>query len=362
LDLETVKKKDIIQLVRRFTQTLGPTGFEHSIRQEIKEVWSPLVDEIRTDTLGNLFAIKKANSTNNGKKTNTIMLASHMDEIGMIVTGIKGSFLSIYNLAGVDQRYLLGQPVWVHGRKILPGVVGSRPPHLLTQNDREKLVPWDNLVVDVGLPADEVESLVSVGDTISFRQELRTLLGDRISGKSLDNRISIVALTICLEILQTRTHQWDVIAVSTVQEESTMAGIITGAYGINPDVGLAMDVTFAKGPGVSNLEVMALNKGPSIGIGPTNHPGIHRMLVETAKSIELPYQIEPTPTGTGTDAWAMEVVRSGIPTGLIGIPIRNMHMPVELANVQDIDRAGRLVAEFITRLNDKFITEHLAWD
>jgi len=143
---------------------------------------------------------------------------------------------------------------------------------------------------------------------------------------------------------------------------SHTAGIITGTHGLNPDAGLVMDVTFAKGPGVSNQQVMILNNGPTIGIGPTNHPGIHHMLVDTAKSIELPYQIEPTPTGSGTDAWAMEVVRSGIPTGLIGIPLRNMHMPVEIADVRDIDRTGRLIAEFITRLDEKFITEQLAWD
>ncbi|MBN1317878.1 MAG: M20/M25/M40 family metallo-hydrolase [Anaerolineales bacterium] len=357
-----MKNTDIIQLTKRFTQASGLSGFEHPIRDEITAVWTPLVDEIRTDTLGNLIAIKKATNSINGKKRSTIMLASHMDEIGMIVTRIRGSFLSIANLSGIDMRYLLGQPVWVHGRETLPGVVGSRPPHLLTEDDREKLVPLEKMVVDVGLSADKVESLVSVGDTISFRQETRQLLGDRITGKALDNRISIVALTICLEILQTRAHQWDVAAVATVQEEGTMAGIITGAYGINPDVGLAMDVTFADGPGVSSHEVMALNKGPTIGIGPSNHPGIHRTLVETAKSVELLYQIEPNPTGTGTDAWAMEVVRAGIPTGLIGIPIRNMHMPVEIADVRDIDRAGRLVAEFITRLDDTFIAEQLAWD
>jgi endoglucanase len=290
------------------------------------------------------------------------MIATHMDEIGMIVTRIRGSFLSIANHAGVDQRYLLGQPVWVHGRKTLPGVVGSRPPHVLSETDRDKLVPWEDMVVDVGLLPEKVENLVRIGDTISFRQELHQLMNNRICGKSLDNRISIAALTICLEILQNRTHQWDVVAVCTVQEELNFAGIITGTHGINPDAGLVMDVTFAKGPGVSNQQVMILNNGPTIGIGPTNHPGIHHMLVDTAKSIELPYQIEPTPTGSGTDAWAMEVVRSGIPTGLIGIPLRNMHMPVEIADVRDIDRTGRLIAEFITRLDEKFITEQLAWD
>lgn len=350
--------KEIIELTKRFSETSGPSGFEHSIRQEILAAWSPLVDEIRTDTLGNVIAIKRGSS----ETRHTIMLASHMDEIGMIVTQIQGSFISITNLTGIDVRCLLGQPVWVHGKKTLPGVIGSRAPHLLSQDEREKHPSWDSLVVDVGLPAGELESLVRVGDPVSFRQDMLQLMDDRIAGKSLDNRISVVAITICLEILQSRSHRWDVAAVATVQEEGSMAGIITGTYGLNPDAGIVMDVTFADGPGISSNDVLTMDKGPTIGIGPTNHPGIHQALVDAAKSIELLYQIEPTPNGSGTDAWAMEVVREGIPSGLVGIPLRNMHMPVEIAAVPDIDRTGRLLAEFVSRLDDSFITEKLTWD
>jgi putative aminopeptidase FrvX len=351
---------ELIPLLRRLTETAGLSGFEQVIRDEITAAWSPLVDEVWTDTLGNLMALKRGSGPEPRRK---LMLASHMDEIGLMVTKVKGSFLSVTEVGGVDQRLLLGQPVLVHGRRPVPGVVGSRPPHLLKAVERGKLVPWEDLVVDVGLPPEEVDALVRVGDLISFRQGLLELgSGGRVAAKAVDNRGSVVAIAVCLEALQSRVHQWDVVAVATVQEEETLGGAITSTYGLEPDVAIAVDVTWATGPGVSEDEGFALDKGPTIGYGPTNHPGVHKGLVEAAKAIELPYQIEPMPRGGGTDAWWMEVSRSGVPTAVVGIPIRNLHMPVEVVAVKDIQRAGRLLSEFATRLDEAFVNEKLARD
>jgi putative aminopeptidase FrvX len=147
-----------------------------------------------------------------------------------------------------------------------------------------------------------------------------------------------------------------------VQEEETLGGAITSTYGLEPDVAIAVDVTFATGPGVSDDEGFAPDKGPTIGYGPSNHPGVHKGLVEAAEAIELPYQIEPMPQGDGTDAWMMEVSRSGVPTAMVGIPVRNMHMPVEVVALKDIQRAGRLLAEFSTRLDEAFVNERLVRD
>jgi len=350
---------DLIPLLKKLTETAGISGFEQAIRDEVIAAWSPLVDEVKSDTLGNLIALKRGSGVEPRRK---LMLAAHMDEIGLMVTQIKGSFLSITEVGGVDRRLLLGQLVLVHGRRELPGVIGSRPPHILKEEEKDKLVPWDKLVVDVGLPAEEVAELVRVGDLISFRQELRELMNGRIAAKALDNRASVAAVAVCLEALQSRAHQWDVVAVATVQEEETLGGVITSAYGVEPEVGIAVDVTFGKGPGSGEEGTLPLDKGPAIGYGPNNHPGVHQGLVEAAKAIELPYQIDPMPRGSGTDAWMMEVSRSGVPTGVVGIPIRNMHMPVEVAAVKDIERTGRLLAEFAARLDEEFVTEKLAWD
>jgi endoglucanase len=360
---------EIISLLETLTRTAGLSGFEQTIRREVRAAWGSHVDEMRTDTLGNLIALKRgsigmgdAGRGGPGPSRLKVMLASHMDEIGLMVTRIRGSFLSITEVGGVDQRLLLGQPVLVHGRRELPGVIGSRPPHILTAGERDKLVPWDELIVDVGLPAEEVAELVRIGDVISFRQELRELMSGRVSAKALDNRASIAAIAVCLEALQSRTHSWDVFAVATVQEEETMGGAMTSTYGVEPDVGIAVDVTHGDGPGISDAEAFPLGKGPTIGYGPSNHPGVHQELVDAAKAIELPYHVEAMPRGGGTDAWAMEVVRSGVPTGVVSIPIRHMHMPVEVVAVKDIERAGRLLAEFVTRLDESFLTERLAWD
>ena len=351
---------EIVPLLKKLCETAGLSGFEHEIRDQVAAAWSPLVDQVRTDTLGNLIALKKGSDPEPRRK---LMLASHMDEIGLMVTRVRGSFLSITRVGGVDQRLLLGQPVLVHGREALPGVIGSRPPHLLKQAERKKLVPWNDLVVDVGLPAERVAKLVRVGDLVSFRQELRELgSGGRAAGKALDNRASVVAIAVCLELLQSRLHRWDVVAVATVQEEETLAGAITSTYGVEPDVGIAVDVTFATGSGVSDADAFPLGKGPAIAYGPNNHPGVHAGLTEAAKAIEMAFHIEPMSRGGGTDAWGMEVSRSGVPTGVVSIPLRNMHMPVEVAAVKDIERVGRLLAEFAARLDETFVTEKLAWD
>lgn len=349
----------LIPLLKNLTETAGLSGYEQGIREQVKAAWEPLVDELRTDTLGNLIALKRGGGPEPRRK---LMLASHMDEIGLMVTQIKNGFLSITEVGGVDLRLLLGQPVMVHGRKELPGVVGSRPPHILSASEKDKSVPWDKLVVDVGLPAEEVAELVRVGDLISFRQPLTELMGGRVTGKALDNRASVAAIAVCLEALQSRSHLWDVMAVATVQEEETLGGAITSTYAVQPDVGIAIDVTFGKGPGVGEGDTFPLGKGPTIGYGPNNHPGVHQGLLEAAKAIELPHDIEPMPRGSGTDAWGMEVSRSGVPTGVVSIPICNMHMPVELVEVKDIERAGRLLAEFAARLDEDFVSTKLAWD
>lgn len=351
---------EIVPLLKKLSETAGLSGFEQEIRDQVVAAWSPLVDQVQTDTLGNLVALKRGSDPEPRRK---LMLASHMDEIGLMVTQVKGSFLSVTKVGGVDQRLLLGQPVLVHGREELPGVIGSRPPHLLKKDERAKLVPWDDLVVDVGLPPEDVAKLVRVGDLISFRQELRELgSGGRVAGKALDNRASVVAIAVCLEMLQSRRHCWDVVAVATVQEEETLAGAITSTYGVEPDVGVAVDGTFATGPGVSEAEAFPLGTGPAIGFGPNCHPGVHAGLIEAAKAIEMAYHVEPMPRSSGTDAIRMQVSRSGVPTGVVSMPVRNMHMPVEVAAVKDIERVGRLLAEFAARLDETFVTEKLAWD
>lgn len=177
----------------------------------------------------------------------------------------------------------------------------------------------------------------------------------------MDDRACVAAVTFCLHELQTMQHGWDVFATATVQEESGLHGARTAAYHIQPDIAIALDVTFAEQPGVSGDDALEMGGGPAIVLGANIHPKLYDKIIEVAKEYEIKHQIEPIPGATGTDAWAIQVARAGIPTALLGVPIRNMHSPVETLNLQDVERTGRLLAQFIAALDSDFLSA-IAWD
>jgi endoglucanase len=249
----------------------------------------------------------------------------------------------------------------VHGRRDLPGIIGARPPHLLSREEQEKPIPSDKLRIDIGFSAQELPLLVRVGDLITMNRPLVELQGGLVAGKALDDRASIAAAAICLEELSRVQHTWDVYAVATVQEEMGYKGAITSTYGLRPDIGIAIDVTFGNQPGVADEFAAELGKGPAIACGPNFHPKLVDALVETAQALEMGYHLAPEEQPGGTDAYAIQISRDGIPAALISIPVRNMHTPIETASAKDIERAGRLLAAFIRRLDDRFLSG-LAWD
>ncbi|MDY7039854.1 MAG: M42 family metallopeptidase [Chloroflexota bacterium] len=349
---------DIVSLLKTLSETPGVSGYEDRVREVVTEVFGGYADEVRTDALGNVIAIKRGVGETEPRRS--IMLAGHTDEIGLIVTHIEKGFLHFIGVGGFDPRVLLGQEIVVHGKKNLPGIIGSRPPHVLPPAERQKVVPLDKLFIDVGLPPDEVADLVHVGDLVTVQRELTPLQGDFVAGKAFDDRAAVAAIAVCLEQLAGSRHVWDVYAVGTSQEEVGLYGACTSAYGLAPDVAIAIDVTFGDQLGISPAETVGMNKGPAIAFGPNIHPVLYEALVETARSLELPYQVEPAPGRSGTDAWAIQVTRSGIPTALIGIPLRNMHTSVEMVSVKDVERVGRLLAAFIARLDAEFM-DLLAW-
>lgn len=342
---------DTFDLLKTLTEAAGPSGREHTIRQIVESSWSPLADDIRTDVMGSLIALQRGTAP---EPRPALMIAAHMDEIGMIVTGIEGEFLRIHALGGMDRRVLLGLEVTVHGKRPLPGIIGSRPPHVLPHAERNKIIPWEEVFVDVGLPAADVEALVRVGDHITVERELVALKNDLVAGKALDNRASVAAVTLALEALRHRQHAWDVYAVATVQEEIGLKGAVTSAYGLAPQIAIALDVTFGKQHDDSAPGTFELGKGPTIAAGPNFHPQVVERLQAAAKAEEIPYQPEPVSGSSGTDAWGIQIAREGIPTGLIEIPLRYMHQPVETAALPDVERAGRLLASFIARLDADF--------
>jgi endoglucanase len=349
---------DLKAHLRTLVEAHAPSGHEAPIRAILRDAWGGWVDEFQEDKLGSLIAIKRA--TRKTDPPRKIMLAAHMDEIGMMVTRLVDGFIGFLPVAGTDNRLLLAQPVLVHARETLRGVVSTVPPHLL-KNGASKYVEFPALLIDVGLPQSEVERLVQPGDLITLEAPMLELNSHRVAGKAMDDRACVAAVTVCLKELQKYHHSWDVYATATVQEETGLYGAKTAAYSIAPDIAIALDVAFAKQPSVNDDKTIEMNGGPGIGVGPNFHPKLYDKLRETAKALEMKLQDDLLTGNSGTDAWSIQVSQMGVPTALLEVPIRSMHSPVETADLRDIERVGRLMAAFIADLTPDFMTA-LAWE
>ncbi len=344
---------DTVALLRQLSEASGVTGYEEEVRALVAEAFRPHADEIRVDALGNLIALKRG-ARPEGEPARAIMLAAHTDEIGLMVTGLEEGFLRVARVGGTDPRTILGQEVVVHGRRPLPGIIGSRPPHVLPPEARKNVVPFDELFVDVGLAPEALRELVRVGDVITLYQPFTELAEGYVAGKAFDDRAGVVAVALCLEALAATRHRWDVYAVATTQEEIGLRGATVSAWSVAPDAAIAIDVGFGRQRGVSEEDSVDMDGGPVLTIGPNVHPVMYEELVRAAKANEIRYQVEVAPGATGTDGWAIQVARAGVPTEVISLPLRYMHSTVETVCVADIERTGRLMAAFIARLDESF--------
>jgi endoglucanase len=336
----------------------GLSGFEDPVREVIVETWKPMVDEITISKVGSLHALKRGTGTEPRKR---ILLAAHMDSIGLMVTDTKDGFIYFTEIGGYDARILPGQAVTVHGKKDLPGVIGKPTDRLLPDDQKGNPVKVEQLFIDTGLEPAQVIKLVSPGDLISMSQSPLELGGDYFGGHSMDDRASVGAVTVCLNELQKINHSWDVWAVSTTQEEESFAGGFTSPFEIRPDIGIAVDVTFGKGTEGKDYRSHPLGEGPAIGMGPNIHTGLYRRMLKLAEQLDIPHNTEVMPRHSGTDAYPMQVVQEGIPTLTMGIPLRYMHSPIEIASLKDIERCGHLMAEFIARLEPD-VMDKIQWD
>ena len=344
------------EFLKQLSEAKGVSGYEVDVRELARDEFAKYADDIRVDTMGNLIALKRGEAAPDSPRR-SIMLAGHMDEIGLVVTKLEKGFLRFLTVGGFDLRVLPGQEVTVRGQQDLPGIIGMRPPHVLTQEEREKVVPLDNLFIDVGMSGEELAKLVRVGDVVSLQRTFMELANGLVAGKAFDDRAAVACIASCLQHLTTMRHTWDVHAVATVQEEVGLKGALTSAFGIAPDIGIAIDVGHGNMMGVSEVDTVSVGGGPAIGFGPNIHPQIYSRLSDTAKSYEISYQTDPIPGRSGTDAWAIQVTREGIPTGLISIPLRYMHTTVETLSLKDLERIGRLLALFIAGLDEAFAQE-----
>lgn len=354
---------DLLPFLKRLCEAPGLSGHEAPVRALIQASWAPLADEVSVDRLGNLRALKRGAGPPRASRK-TIMLACHMDAIGLMVTQVQQGFLRVTRVGGIDVRVLPGQPVTVYAsrsRTDLPGMVVQPPKALLPEGQGDGVVALEHLLVDVGLEADQVREQVRIGDLVSFAAEAVELGGDLLAGHSLDNRASVAGVTIALEALQGRPHTWDVVAVATAQEEVTLGGARTSAFGLRPDIAVVIDVTWGAGSGLPEHKTFKVGEGVTIGWGPNIHPALHHALAEAARQNEIPFKLEPIAQHSGTDAFAIQVAGRGIPSVVLFIPLKNMHTAVEVVSLNDVRRAGRLLAEFIAGLGDEFLRD-LKWD
>ena len=336
---------DIKSLLEKLSNAHGISGWEGSIQQIVKEELAPYVDEIRIDVLGNLIATKK------GEKP-SIMIEAHADEIGLMAKQVdEKGFIRFIRIGGWFDQTLLNQRVIIHTRSgPVVGVIGSKPPHVMKEEDRKKVVEARDMFIDIGCSTQkEVEDLgIFAGTPISIDRAFVALQGDKVTGKAFDNRAGLVVI---IEALKRTKSKSTIYAVATVQEEVGLKGAKVSAFDLNPDLAIAADVTIpGDHPGIEKKDApVEIGKGPVVvvadasGRGLIATPQVIEWLVGTAKEFDIPMQLEASEGGT-TDATAIYLTRSGIPTGVISVATRYIHSPVEMLSLNDIDDAAELMA------------------
>ena len=322
-------------------------GYESALAKFVTEKFSQY-SNVTEDKFGNVIAHMEG--TNGGPK---VMLAAHMDEIGMMVSAVcDNGFVKFSPVGGIDKRNMLAQEVTIHGRQKVYGVIGIKPPHLTSAAERKKSVEIYDMTIDTGISSkEELEKLIRPGDIITLNQDIAELQNGKLTGKALDNTTGIAALYCAMKHLQYFSHKADLYFVATAQEEVGLRGAKTAAYTIKPDIAIAVDVGHGRAPGMPEHETIELGKGPAIAIGPHINRGLFSDLKKVASKNNAKYQVEVLPQRTGTDADAIQITEGGCITGLLSIPLKYMHSTVEVASLSDIENCGKLIADYIMTLN-----------
>ncbi|MBS1481345.1 MAG: M20/M25/M40 family metallo-hydrolase [Christensenellaceae bacterium] len=330
---------DIFKAISDLTTLPGVTGNEAAVSRAVQGYFRAHTDDVWIDAMGNTY----------GRIGNpdgpTLLVMAHMDEVGMMVTDIEeNGMLRLRSVAGVDPRVLPGSEVRVFGRETLPAVVGALPPHLQNTDDKDKAYKIDDLVCDTGLPAERVRALVQVGDNVTFAPfPPMKLKNNFIAGKTFDDRACIVCMLEAMDILKNYKLHCNVVFCASVQEESAGGGAKAGGYNIHPDMAIAMDVCHAPQPGAKPTDYVEFDK-VSVCRGGNIHPKMFEKIKASATEQNLPWETDVCIAHTGTDAWALQVERGGIPTGLISLPLRYMHTSVECISLDTLKNCAKVIA------------------
>jgi endoglucanase len=344
---------DGLAFLKDILATPSPSGYERPVQDIVRARAAAFADDISTDRHGNVIAARRARGVNSPQR---VMLAGHCDQIALMVQHVDESgFLYVQPIGGWDMQVLVGQHLTVWSRSgPIHGVVSRKAIHLLTDEERKKIPLFTDVWVDIGVKdRAEAESLVRSGDVVTFNLGLRELRNGLVCGPAMDDKVGVWVVFEALRLLAGVDLKVDVFAVSTVQEEIGLRGAITSSYGVNPTVGIAVDVCHATDtPGNDKKQIgeVKLGAGPGLFRGPNINPRVFDRLESAAAEKGIGVQVRGAPRATGTDANAIQISRDGVAAGLIGIPNRYMHSPVEVVALADLEAAARLLAAFCAAL------------
>ncbi len=335
---------NLYETINLLSSSCGPTGFENAAAEIAVEVMKPLVDESYLDKMGNAIGVLRCGRPNAKK----IVLDAHLDEVGMIVTGYDDGFLRFTQLGGIDPRVLLGREVTIMTQPPISGIIWGDLP-----DDDSKAVPMTDLRIDTGLPEEEVKQYIPIGTPVTYAEDVQMLGENGIAGKSLDDRSCFVVLLRAVELLRERERDVDIYVLGSVGEETDSRGAIAAVYNIAPDYAVAVDVTFGTSPDCSGDDCFGLGKGPVVGVGPNIPNWMFRRMKEKAKEKEIPFGVEVMAGSTGTNGWDIQILRAGIATAILSIPLRYMHTPVEVIDRRDVEQAAQLLAAFVEHIGEE---------
>ena len=330
---------DIFQAITELTALPGVSGSEETVCAAVQSWFRRYTDQVWSDPMGNTYA-RFGNPDGP-----TILLMAHMDEIGLMVYDIEeGGLVRICNVAGVDPRVLPGSELMIYGTEPVKAVVGALPPHLQKAGDVMSNYKIEELLCDTGLSPEEVKERIRIGDPVAFApRPPQKLVNNVIAGKTFDDRACIAALLEVMNLLKDYKLYANVVVCASVQEERGMLGSGVGAYHIDPDMAIAIDVCHAPQPGAKPVDYVDFDK-VSITRGGNIHPKMYEKLRDSAKEQNIAFETDVTISRTGTDAWSIQVQRGGIPTGLVSLPLRYMHTSVEVISMDTLKNCAKVIA------------------
>ncbi len=339
----------MIETLKILSDEGGISGFEYAVAPKVEELLKKYCSDVARDKCGNVIGWVRCGR----KDAPTVMIEAHMDGIGLMVTDITDrGFITFVPIGGIDPRILPSAEVMVCGKKELFGVIGAKPPHLQSAEDAKAAPKIEDMAIDVGLSAEEVRKLVTVGDMVYFKTQAVSLpCGSGVSGKYLDDRAGIVSLLVCLEHLKNTKLPSHLAVLCAVQEEVGLRGAKMGACSIFPAAALVVDVCHGNTPDSGSESVFEPGSGTVLSLGPNIHPKMAQIAKRAADKENIKYSIDADGGDTGTDAWAVQVARTGVATLLLSIPLRYMHTTVETLSMDDVTATGALLAQTLLNLN-----------